>query len=115
MVGGPFRFFRPPWGDEEGGSSNNNKTSPQTSKERNAESNPVIIKQLIYEFVGKTGTDISRFTLGEVLAIIRAREEEIQINRACSAQSSELLPDRLKKSNKNAKSVNSHIKAQFEY
>lgn len=65
------------------------------------------------EFIGKSGVDVWQFTLGEILDMIQARDEETQINWACSAQSPEMLPKRYKSAPAKKKTA-SFIKGIFE-
>jgi hypothetical protein len=46
--------------------------------------------------------------------MIAARDEETQINWACSAQSPELLPERYRKPKSSGKQTSSFIKGIFE-
>lgn len=69
----------------------------------------------ILEFTGKTGINPDPYSLGELLHMIRAREEEIQVGWACSAGNPDLLPEKYQRTKKsNPSATSSIIRAVFE-
>lgn len=69
----------------------------------------------ILEYIGKTGINPDPYTLGELLHMLRSREEELQIAWACSAQNPDLLPEKYQKAKKsNPSATSSIIRAVFE-
>lgn len=102
-------FFRPP---SERISEGPASTSPRGNKKKAEGISADTIEVWVLEFIGKTGVNVDNYTLGQVLDMIHARDEEIQIGWACAAQSPDLLPQKYKK--KGSKKTASFIKAVFE-
>lgn len=111
-MGGTYAFFRSPsQGLLEGRTETSTKANSQPAKELSRGT----LQGWIVEFVGKSGVDIFPYTLGEVLDMIAARDEEAQINWACSAQSPELLPEKYRKAPAASKKrTTAFIKGVFE-
>lgn len=77
------------------------------------------LRQSIIEFIGKTGIDpnsLDEFTLGEILDMIKARDEDAQIAWACSAQNPDLLPESIKLASEQQKKADNRarLKRRFE-
>ena len=108
-----YPFYSPPKG---GDTETDPKRSPKANKEKHAEQvTGDTIRIWILEFVAKTTIDVDPYTLGEILYMINAREEELQIGWACSAQAPDLLPEKYKNKSGSSKSTTAKsIKAVFE-
>lgn len=106
----PF-YWTPSRGDFERDSEGSTKT-PETKNSRKLESGE--LRQWVLEFTAKSGVNPDPYTLGELLDMIQAREEEIQVGWACSAQNPDLLPEKYRKQSSGTKAAKASIKAVFE-
>lgn len=66
------------------------------------------------EFTAKSGIVPDEYTLGELLDMIQAREEEVQVGWACSAQDPKLLPEKYRRKSGGTKAAKAAIRAVFE-
>jgi hypothetical protein len=64
------------------------ETSGETTKECSRED----VHYFYLSLTGRTGIDLSNYTLGEMTTINNELLTEKQIDRACAAQSSDMLP-----------------------
>jgi hypothetical protein len=84
---------------------------------RSKETNEEELRFFVLSLIARTGINPDRYTYGELITIANEADYETQVDRACSAQSSDMLPKRPttpQEMQAKKAAIAAHINSQFE-